>query len=242
MGGAGPSAPRWIVDVRVGPLPLGRACLNVSLPGGLKFNWGQSARVCLAFEELRELGKPRADVMRLLAIVANDEVGGSVAFERYAPAGPFFVVPDGLPCDRTFVCEPREVIYVDAAAASVAGLIPYAWPLSVMPQDVVGVFPERWTKERERLVQAVDSVRCVFSVLMTVRDWAVARSGKDPYRVSRETEFRPGLSPKLYPPREWMDGLEPPLGLIVPFPRILEYFGRSGGFFPGAVAAFDSGG
>lgn len=94
---------------------------------------------------------------------------------------------------------------MDAAAAVSSGLVsgagPLWGPLWALPSGVAGKFPERWVKDFGRLVQAVDSTRCVFAVPMTERDLGVARlPAVDPFRITRDTRFRDGISPDNFPP------------------------------------------
>lgn len=70
----------------------------------------------------------------------------------------------GLPCKRTFVTSLGEVVYVDLAMASLAGVAEEgeAVPLRALPEAEALDLTDRRPPERQRLVKATDSLLCAF--------------------------------------------------------------------------------
>ena len=159
-----------VLDVSLPPLFMGTEDRSVTLPRGLKFAWRPARRGILPAEFL-SVARPRLDAYRFRLSAAADPDGGAFRYSMFMSAGPVFLVPEGLPCDVSFVRNATEVGYLDATAFALF-LTPLDRPLvspiaalkslHVVP-SAMSVIETRWSKQ-------ADGARRVFRLGFSGRD------------------------------------------------------------------------
>lgn len=228
-GGAGGVVWENTVDPSLGPRSYGKpvsgAGAGLRDMENLSFAWARLPRKDVDHQQMYDFQDARRDATRLQYIGGSTADAGMEAFSSFMAPDPVWVVPQGLPCDRTFADSAEEVAWYDGYAAALLGLVPATCPpdfgLGLVPPVVAA--PKR-AGPADRSLQTADSMRRLTGRLFDVRDYAVLRKpGASLTDVTAGTKLQREISLDMLPADTFFGEFDLPWGIAVPLPLTLKY-------------------
>ena len=223
----------FTLDVVRGPPSLGVADTSAELTWQGHFAWEKYGRRNIKREDVLAIRSPKPDVYRFTQVARELEDGGMARFMDWVGRGTWFVVPDGLPSDVTFVRTKAEVEYLDRAARWLF-LLPlptnsddYTTP--VFAVDEFRRYPYAYhdsAAARSRWKVAA-TIRRVEDVVLGEYDWVIGRGpGTKNDRVTGRDRLWGTLSRNSFPVvPDVLRNADVNRGLVVAVPPVVRFFG-----------------